>query len=189
MRRLAATLAALALAGAAAGCGGDDEGEPIPAQQAEPMLDQLDNIERQVAAGNCGSAEFQVTGDGELQDKVAALPDDVDADVRSALEDGVDRLLDLVEEQCGEDEEERTDTEETDTQETETQETETETQPTETEETETQPTETETQPTETQPPPETPELPPPGEDGGTGPTPEEGGGAPSPNADAGRGSG
>jgi hypothetical protein len=161
----AATLASLALL--VTGCGSDDEkGEPIPASQAQALVQQLDQTEQLVEDGTCGGASFQVTGDGQLQDKVAALPEDVDEDVRQALDDGLDRLADLIDDECGEAEEPGTDTTETETQPTETQET--ETQPTETE---TQPTETETQPTETQTQPtETlPESPIPGEGGGVPP--------------------
>ena len=180
MRFIACISAALVLA-LAAGCGGEEEGEPIPAQDAQLLLSQLDGIETQIENGRCGSATFQIRGDGELQDKIAALPDAVDADVRSALEDSADRLLELVEDECGEDEEP------TDTVETETTPTETETQPTETETTptETTPTEEEPPPTEEAPPTET--TPPPDEGPPPLPAPDEDGGAPAPGAGGARG--
>lgn len=173
MRRIASISAALVLA-LAAGCGGDEEGEPIPAQNARALLQQLDGIESQVEIGRCGSATFQIRDDGQLQDKIAALPDSVDADLRSALEDSADRLLRLVEDECGQDEEptDTTETEPPQTEETEppeTQETE-ETQPPETQEEEPPPTEEEPPPTETIPPPDQgePPLPAPGAGGARG---------------------
>ncbi|MEX2195122.1 MAG: hypothetical protein WD844_07530 [Thermoleophilaceae bacterium] len=176
MRRIAATFAALALA-LATGCGGDEEGEPIPAGDARELITVLDLIEGNVESGACGGAESKVRRD--LQPKVDALPDTVDADLRSALEDSADRLLELIEDQCGEDEEPTdTETTPTDTAPPETQPTEEEPPPpTDTTPTETQPTETEPPPTETTPPPDEGEPP--------LPTPDEDGGAPAPGADGG----
>jgi hypothetical protein len=162
----------------AVGCGSDDEeGEPIPAADAQALVTQLDQTEQLVEDGTCRGARFQVTGDGQLEDKVAALPEDVDADVRQALEDGLDRLAGLIDDECGEDEDTETDTTETEPEvPTETQETDEEDDDEETE-TEPPPTETEPPPTETEPPPtETiPEAPP--------VPPSEGGGVPPPGDD------
>lgn len=174
MRRAATTLVLGALL--VAGCGSDEEeGEPIPAAQADALVTQLDQTEQLVEDGTCRGARFQVTGNGQLEDKVAALPDDVNADVRQALADGLDRLADLIDDECGQEEEP-----ETDTTETETQPEETEPEETEPEETETEPEETETEPppTETEPPPtETipePPLVPPDEGGGVTPPGDSG---------------
>lgn len=174
MRRAATTLVLGALL--VAGCGSDEEeGEPIPAGDAQALLTQLDQTEQLVEDGTCRGARFQVTGNRQLEDKVAALPDDVNADVRQALADGLDRLADLIDDECGQEEEP-----ETDTTETETQPEETEPEETEPEETETEPEETETEPppTETEPPPtETiPEPPvvPPDEGGGVTPPGDSG---------------
>jgi hypothetical protein len=168
VRFAASTLVLAALF--AAGCGSDDkEGEPIPAADAQALVTQLDQTEQLVEDGTCRGARFQVTGDGQLEDKVAALPEDVDADVRQALEDGLDRLAGLIDDECGQDEEPETETDTTETEPevpTETQETEED----DGEETETEPplTETEPPPTETEPPPtETiPETPVPPDEGG-----------------------
>ena len=67
MRLFACISAAIVLA-LAAGCGGDEEGDPIPAQDAQLLLEQLDGIETQVENGRCGSATFQIRGDVELED-------------------------------------------------------------------------------------------------------------------------
>lgn len=175
MRRAATTLVLGALL--VAGCGSDEEeGEPIPAAQADALVTQLDQTEQLVEDGTCRGARFQVRGDGQLEDKVAALPDDVNADVRQALADGLDRLADLIDDECGQDEEPETDTTETEPAQPE----ETEPEETEPEETETEPEETETEPppTETEPPPtETipePPLVPPDEGGGVTPPGDSG---------------
>ena len=166
MRRAATTLVLFALV--AAGCGSDDEeGEPIPAGQAQALLDQLELVEDRSDRGICGGANTQVD---ELEAKVEALPEDVDADVRSALEEGLDHLRDLVNDECDENREEP----ETDTTETEPEETQPETEPEETEPEEAEPEETqpeETTPEETTPLPEPPpeETPLPGEGGGVTP--------------------
>ena len=175
MKRSAGTvLAAFALLGA--GCGSDDEeGEPIPRAQAQALLDQLALVEDRSDRGICGSANTQVD---ELEQKVEQLPENVDPDVRSALEDGLDRLRDLVSDECEENQEEPdTDTTETEPEvptETQTEETDTE-EDEEEPETETQPTETEPPPTETEPPPEEP-APLPGEGGGVTPPGQQRGG-------------
>lgn len=175
MRRIASISAAVLLA-FAAGCGGDDEGEPIPREEAQDLITVLDLIENNVESGACGGARSKIRND--LPPIVDRLPADVDADVRSALEDGIDRLGELVDDQCGEDEE-PTDTTETEPPQTE------ETEPPETQETEeTQPPETqETQPPETQEtqPPETQETEPPL------PAPDQDGGTPAPGAGGARG--
>jgi hypothetical protein len=144
-RLLAVAVSVAALAGA--GCGDDEEFDPIPADDADALIQQLDQVADGVDRGRCGGPRFQV---GELEEKVARLPDGIDPDLRQALEDGLARLRELVDEECGRDEEDQeTDTQETETVPTETVTvpTETEPEPTETEPMETQPTETEIQPT------------------------------------------
>ena len=160
--RTTTTLLIALAAGLAAGCGSEEErGAPIPTQQAAELGKRLDSIQGRFDFG--GGACADIAEDEQLVDQtVAALPQNVDPDVRQALQDGFDRLFTLTADQCDEQQGQETTTEE--------QPTETETQPTETE---TQPTETEPPPTETEPPPT--EVPPADEgdgDGGT-PTPEE----------------
>lgn len=156
----AAALAPFALAA----CGDDEEDfDPIPARNAAALETQLDQVADRVDRGICGSARSQVD---ELRDKVAALPDGIDPDLREALDDGVDRLADLVEsdENCRPEEDED----------------ETDTQTTETEPPEEEPEEEEEVPEEEQPPPETQTQPPPE------PEPEpEPGGTPAPEEDPG----
>jgi hypothetical protein len=152
------TITAIALALAAplaAGCGGDDEqeGQPIPAEQAAALERQLESIENRFQFG--GDACADITGNEDpnttaVENVLASLPQNVDPDVRDSLEQSFDRLFQLVEEQCDEEKG---------------QETETEAAP--------PPPETDTEPTETVPPPEEEE----GDDDGEGeeeaPPPEE----------------
>jgi hypothetical protein len=158
-------LLALAACLLVAGCGSDDEGQGIPRDAAVALDRQLDSIQGRFEFG--GAACNDITGGDDpnttaVERTINGLPEDVDADVRDALEDGFARLFQLVDEQC---EPPRTETE---------PETVTEEAPPPTE------TQTETAPppetTETTPPPTETEAPPPTE---TAPAPDEGGGAPS----------
>ncbi len=155
-------LALLGVCLAAAGCGADDEGEPIPAESAALLQSQLDNIEARIQNGSVGACEDVLGGPRSpnmepVEQAIADLPDDVDEDVRTGLEDGFDRLFQLVDERC---------TELREQAESEQQPAEPETETVAPPETVTVPppeTETETVPppeTETVPPPETETLPP-----------------------------
>ena len=153
-------LTPLLLAALAAGCGADDEPEPsIPADSAAAFEAQLSSIQDRFEFPG-GQACGDITGGDDpntaaVSNLIDSLPDSVDADVRDALVQSFDRLFELVEQECGEAQQQETEPEtDTETQTTETT-TETETEPptTETEPTETEPTETE--PTETLPPTET----------------------------------
>ena len=176
------TTALLALAACllAAGCGSDDEGQGIPPDSAAALERQLDSIQNRFEVG--GGACTDIT-DGDdpnttaVQQTIDGLPEDVDQDIRDALEDGFARLFQLAQEQC---EEPQTETP-----------TETLTEPAPTPtvtETETTPlpetTETTPPPTETEAPPTTEPAPLPGEggdadgaEGGSGGTGQGGDGA------------
>jgi hypothetical protein len=142
-RRIALALAATV---ALAGCG-DDEGPQISQAQSSQLRAQLQQIKREVASDPCISDASLTT----LEGQVDALPQDLDEDVRQSLEDGVERLRELVDQECAdrpeEPEEQQTETEETTP-------------------TETTPTETEPPPTETAPPTDTAPEVPEEEDGG-----------------------
>jgi hypothetical protein len=179
-----AVIACLTIA-AAAGCGSDDEGEPIPQANAAQIQAQLDNVEGQIdngTVGACTDALSEGNTLAALESAVAGLPDDVDGDVRAALEDSVQNLRDLVAERCDELEADQT--------ETTPPETETEPPP----ETETTPPDTNTGETVPLPPldedeegngeqgpPEEPGQGP--QDGGLGPPDSRGGGVPAPGGD------
>jgi hypothetical protein len=140
-------LLALGACLAAAGCGSDDEGgKQIPADIAQALEAQLTSVERRLDNGTPGACKDILEGprgpDREsVQQLLAQLPDDVDPDVRDALEQSFENLWSLVESRCQELENEQP-------AQTETAEPEPEPEPT--------PTET----TETIPPPETETVPP-----------------------------
>jgi len=147
---------------AVAGCGSDDEGDPIPQDSAVLLEGQLENIQARIANGSVGACDDILSGPrgpnvDAVNQAIASLPDGVDQDVRSALQDGFDKLFSLVDERCNELRQDA-ESQETDTTEEPPVVTETETVP---------PPETETVPppeTETLPPPETETTPPPTEE-------------------------
>jgi hypothetical protein len=149
-------LVLLLVAGLAAGCGSDDEpeGAPIPQQAAADIESRLAEVERRMEAGGGACADIQNDTKPAVDSIVASLPSDVDADVKAALQDSVDRLFDLTEQECDEEKGQDTETQAEPPPEPET-------------ETETVPTETVPPETETVPPPEEepPEEVPPGQDG------------------------
>jgi hypothetical protein len=147
---------------AVAGCGSDEEGDPIPADSAAVLQDQLDNIQARLDNGSVGACDDILTGPrgpnvDAVNQTIDQLPDSVDADVRSGLQDGFDQLFSLVDEQCNELRQESESQQDTETTEEPPVVTETETVP---------PPETET---EVVPPPETETevVPPPETDTGT----------------------
>ena len=161
---------------AAAGCGSDDEGGTrIPADTAAALATQLDGVQARLDNATPGACKDILEGPrgpnrAAVQQLIDGLPDDVDPDVRAALQESFDNLWSLVESKCE-------DLEPDEPAQTET--TEQETTPTETE---TEPTETIPPPTETEPttPEEAPlppdgngenggEIPPDGNGGGVGP--------------------
>jgi hypothetical protein len=162
-------LALLAACLVGAGCGSDDEGEPIPQDSAAVLQDQLGNIQDRIDNGSVGACEDILSGPrgpnvDAVNQAISDLPDDVSEDVRSGLQEGFDHLFTLVDERCNDlrDEAESRQPTETETEaapqpappETDT-ETQTETAPPETD--------TETQ-TETTPPTDTGEQPTPTEE-------------------------
>ena len=161
--RTTITLLVALAAGLAAGCGADEEGgSPIPAAAAAELEKRLDSVQGRFDFG--GGACADIAEDQQLAgETISQLPEDVDPDVRQALQDGFDRLFTLTSEQC--DETKGQDTQPEPPPETETvPETDTETIPTETIPTETVPTLPEEPPIEPVPPDEAPS----GEDGGNG---------------------
>ena len=140
-RILAAALVGVALA--AAGCGGDEEGKGIPAATADTLNAQLEKVQERITQGSVGACKDILDAPDErgpnkkqVQDAIDSMPDDVDSDVKAALQDSFDHLWDLVEQDC----QDKEDKQQINTTPTETQE---ETTPTETQE-ETTPTETDT---------------------------------------------
>ena len=153
-----ALLALLGACLAAAGCGSDEEGAAIPAQQAQELENRLAEVQRRFDVGTGACADIQNDSKPGVQAILSGLPGDVDAEVRDALQEGFDRLFSLSSEEC-EEEPAQTETESVDP----------EPEPEPTTPTETLPPATDTTPTQTTEQPTTPEEPDlPSEDDGSG---------------------
>jgi hypothetical protein len=159
IKRITTLLVLLGACLAAAGCGSDDEGQPLPAESAALLQEQLDNIQARIDNGSVGACDDILTGPrgpnvDAVEQTISDLPGDVSEDVRSGLENGFDRLFQLVEERCSElrEQAESQQEPETETSVAPPPETDTET------ESEPPPPDTETE-TETVPPPDTGEQP------------------------------
>lgn len=144
---------AIAVAVAVAGCGGDKEGKGIPVATATGLQAQLDKVQARLDEGSAGACKDILEAPASrgsnkqpVQDLIDSMPDDVDSDVKSALQDSFDHLWDLVQQEC----DDKASKTETNTTTTETP-TETNTTETQTETTPTTPTETESTPTDTSP--------------------------------------
>jgi hypothetical protein len=173
-------LLALAACVVAAGCGSDD-GKQLPADSVASLERQLDSIQNRfdVGGGACGDISGGADSNTAAVEKtIESLPDDVDADVRDAVQESFDRLFQLVDEQCQEEEEAAPPA--TEPVEPAPEPTTTVPPATETQETTPPQTEPETQPTTPQQPPQTT----PGEGGG-----ETNGGAGGSNGQGGEGNG
>ncbi len=162
---------------AVAGCGGDDEGKPIPAATASGLQTELNGVQARLNQGSAGACRDILGGPRgpnkqRVQGLIDAMPDDVDTDIRSALQDSFDNLWDLVQQDC-DDKAAKEDSGQEEQQPAEPEPTPTESTPTETTPTETTP--TETTPTETTPPSEE-QLPPEGNGNNNGSVPGNGNG-------------
>ena len=94
MPGIRATASALAVVCAVAltACGSDDEGT-IPPENGDAMLAQLDDVEQSVAANDCDTARSAAVG---FTEQVDDLPSEVDPDVRKALVDAGNNLVQLT---------------------------------------------------------------------------------------------
>ena len=89
----------------AAGCGGDDEGKPIPAATATALNAQLDGVQARLDNGSAGACKDILEGPRgpnleQVNQIIDSMPDDVDSDIRSALQDSFDNLWDRVQDEC-----------------------------------------------------------------------------------------
>jgi hypothetical protein len=150
MRRptLAFAVALLAAAIAVTGCGGDDKGKGIPAATATALNTQLDGVKARLAQGSAGACrdildapDSRGPNKKNVENLIDEMPDDVDSDVKSALEDSFDHLWDLVQQEC-DDKASKQDTNTTPADTTPTNTTPTDTTPTDTTPTDTTPTDT-----------------------------------------------
>ena len=147
LRHLLAAALVAAIAAIATGCG-DEEGAQIPRDDARQIVSRLQEADRRLSQDPPVCGDLSEDTIPALEQRVASLPDDVDKDVRSTLDDGIAHLRDLIEAECAQ-RKQQPDTETTDTTDTTdtTTDTTTETTPPTTDTTETTPPTTETQPT------------------------------------------
>jgi hypothetical protein len=106
-RRYLAALTLGAALLASTGCGSSDkkEGKPLPSAAVATLNQRLDEVQRrydvathQNKPGACDDIENDSYK--AIDTTVQDLPDDVDADVRKALEESISRLQDLTREGC-----------------------------------------------------------------------------------------
>ena len=101
---------AMAAALAAAGCGDDEEprGKRLPPRVTQTLLQQLESIGDRVSAGVAGacddiySSDPEVGNVGPIDTALSSIPSDVDPEIRSALEQSIERLTQLVDQECAE---------------------------------------------------------------------------------------
>lgn len=112
-----AALGACAALLLSAGCGSSDEpeGEPLPAEAVAEIEKRLDEVQRRYDAGTDGNAgacqDIERDSYRAIDAVVQDLPQDVDPDVREALEASLARLKELTSKGCADVEEEPTETE------------------------------------------------------------------------------
>jgi hypothetical protein len=95
--RLAAQALALTLGAAVAlalvSCGNRDTKGLLPGDTASQIVDNLDRVKADAAAGDCTSAAAEVSA---VQDQIDNLPSSVDSKLRANLEQGAQTLADKI---------------------------------------------------------------------------------------------
>ena len=92
---IVALAAGVAVAVGLVSCGSRDEKGLLPGSNAQQILDNLDQVQADAAAGDCSGAAEEVAA---VQNQIDDLPASVDPELRSRLEQGAQRLEDLVNE-------------------------------------------------------------------------------------------
>lgn len=81
-----------------AACGDSDEPEPsIPQPAGDAIVAALDRVEERVEAGQCDAAQGTAQN---IRDAIAALPAGVPEDLKQALIQGSDNLIEQTQDQC-----------------------------------------------------------------------------------------
>jgi hypothetical protein len=93
VRPTASLLAATACAAALIACGGDDENGPIPADQGESLIAQLDHVQEQIEQGDCVGARSTAAG---VASAVEQLPEAVGGELRETLVEASSNLQALA---------------------------------------------------------------------------------------------
>jgi hypothetical protein len=91
------TLAVVACSVGLAACGSEDDAGPIPREQGDSLLAQLDQIEQAAQAGLCEEAQATALS---FAQSVNDLPSEVDGELRQALVEASANLEQLSTEQC-----------------------------------------------------------------------------------------
>jgi hypothetical protein len=112
-KRTTTAILAACLALLGAGCGSDEQGEPIPADIRQELESRLAETERRLDAGGGACGDIVNDTEPEVSRILARLPGDVDQDARRTVEDGFARLFELTSEQCDEQKGQETETETT----------------------------------------------------------------------------
>ena len=85
-----------ALAVGLVSCGSDDEGL-LPGDNAQQIVDNLNQVEQDVANGDCEAAAEHAA---EVEDQISSLGGGVNSQLRQRLEEGASRLTELISTQC-----------------------------------------------------------------------------------------
>jgi len=82
-------------------CGGDDKGKGVPSTTASGLLAELGAVQRRLDQGSVGACEDVLDESvPAIQKQIDSLPDDTDADLRTALEESFTKLRTLSEQEC-----------------------------------------------------------------------------------------
>lgn len=81
------------------GCGSDEEGKPIPRSSVDRFNTRLDEISSRFEAGG-GACNDLEKSRRDVDNELERLPEDVDQDVRQALEESFDHLFERAIADC-----------------------------------------------------------------------------------------
>ncbi len=99
IRAISSALAVVACAIGVAACGGEDDAGPIPRDEGDQLLAQLDQIESAVERQDCDEAQATALA---FADRVDSLPSEVGGELREALVRASVNLESLSSTQCEE---------------------------------------------------------------------------------------
>lgn len=99
MQRILVIVLALSLGIAAAtlvACG-QKKGKLLTPASADALIEELDRIEARFDADDCSGAELALAG---AEDNAAALPENTDQNLRDSIDESLQRLGNLLQEEC-----------------------------------------------------------------------------------------
>jgi hypothetical protein len=92
-----ALAAGIAVAVGLVSCGTRDEKGLLPGNNAQQIVDNLNQVEQDTANGDCEAAAAHAD---EVRSQIETLGNDVNAQLKQRLIDGVDRLQTLITNEC-----------------------------------------------------------------------------------------